>query len=52
MSQEFIEADILNDPVVYPTNEQMQHAELLLPLTPAGEKLHNEIWQRFLNAEK
>ena len=43
--------DLLNDPAVYPTNEEMKNAQLLLPLSPAGEKLHAEIWERFLAAD-
>ncbi len=46
----FVDPEILNDPVVYPTNEQMQNAELLLPLSPEGERLHQEIWDRFMAA--
>jgi spermidine/putrescine transport system substrate-binding protein len=46
----FIEPKILNDPVVYPSNEQMKNAELLLPLSAKGEKLHADIWTRFLAA--
>ncbi len=48
----FVDEAILNDPVVYPTNEQLQNAELLLPLSPEGEALHTEIWGRFLAAPK
>ena len=44
----FIDPTILNDPVIYPTNEQMKNAELLLPLSPKGEKLYSDIWARFL----
>lgn len=44
----FIDPNILNDPVVYPSNEQMKNAELLLPLSAKGEKLHADIWTRFL----
>lgn len=43
----FIQPEILNDPVVYPTNEQMKNSELLLPLSQSGERLHQEIWARF-----
>lgn len=49
---EFIDPEILNDPAVYPTNEEMKNAEFLLPLSPEGEKLHAEVWERFLAAEE
>jgi len=48
---EFVDPEILNDPVVYPANEAMRNAELLLPLSPEGEKLYANIWERFLAAD-
>ena len=47
-ANEFVDPEILNDPVVYPTNEDMINAELLLPLSPEGEKLYADVWERFL----
>lgn len=47
-----INPEILNDPVVYPSNEQMKNAELILPLKAKGEKLHADIWTRFLAAHR
>lgn len=49
-AREFVGADILNDPVIFPKNEDLRNAEILLPLSPAGEKLHTETWERFLAA--
>ncbi len=46
----YLDAQLLNDSVVYPTNEQMQNAELLLPLSRTGDQLYAEIWQRFMEA--
>lgn len=43
----FIEPEILNDPVIFPTKVQMRNAEVLLPLSPQGEELYNETWERF-----
>ena len=43
----FIEPDILNNPVIFPPNEDLVHAELILPLTPDGQRLYDEIWERF-----
>ena len=45
-----IDPAILNDPVIYPANQQLKNAEILLPLSPAGQSLHDEIWERFLKA--
>lgn len=47
----FIDPAILNDPVVFPTNQDLQKAELILPLSPAGEKLYDHIWAQFMAAD-
>jgi spermidine/putrescine transport system substrate-binding protein len=49
-ARDFVGADILNDPVIFPKNEELRNAEIILPLSEAGAKLHNEIWERFLAA--
>jgi spermidine/putrescine transport system substrate-binding protein len=46
----FIEPDILNNTVIFPSNEDLANAELILPLTPQGQKLYDEIWDRFISA--
>jgi spermidine/putrescine transport system substrate-binding protein len=46
----FIDPVVLNDPVIYPGNEQLRNAELLLPLSAAGQRLHDAVWARFLAA--
>ncbi len=50
-ARDFIAPEILNDPNIFPPNKALTKAEILLPLSPAGEKLHTEIWERFLAAE-
>jgi spermidine/putrescine transport system substrate-binding protein len=47
---EFIDPTILNDPVVYPTNDMLTNAELILPLSAEAVRLYEDIWQRFLDA--
>ncbi len=47
----FIDPEILNDPVIYPRNEDLQNAEILLHLSPEGERLYAQIWERFMTAE-
>jgi spermidine/putrescine-binding protein len=47
----FIDPEILNDPVIYPQTEELQNAEILLPLSLEGERLYLEVWDRFLAAE-
>jgi spermidine/putrescine transport system substrate-binding protein len=43
-----VQPDILNDPIIFPPNEVLQKAELILPLSPAGEQLYNKVWEQFL----
>jgi len=52
LASAFIASEILNDPVVYPTNEDLKKAQILLSLSPEGEKLYAEIWERFLAADQ
>ncbi len=46
----FVEPEILDDPIVYPPNEQLVNSEVYLPLSLEGEAMYREIWQRFLAA--
>ncbi|HJW82802.1 MAG TPA: spermidine/putrescine ABC transporter substrate-binding protein, partial [Anaerolineae bacterium] len=46
----FIDPDVLNDPIVYPTTESLRNAEITLPLSPEGQKLYDDIWARFMAA--
>ena len=46
----FIDPEILDDPVVYPHDDDLRDAEILLPLSPEGERLYAQIWERFLAA--
>jgi spermidine/putrescine transport system substrate-binding protein len=39
-----------DDHVMFPVQEDIRNAEIILPLDAAGEKLHQEIWQQFLEA--
>ena len=40
----FIEENILNNPIIFPPNEDLVNAELILPLSPQGQRLYDEIW--------
>lgn len=46
----FIDSEIRANPLIFPPNEKLVKAEVFLPLSPAGEKLYQEIWDRFLAA--
>ena len=47
----FIDEEILNDPTIFPPNEALVKAEILLPLSPEGETLYDDIWQQFVAAQ-
>ena len=42
-----IKTEILSDPVIFPANSDLANADLLLPLSPQGQQLYDQIWQRF-----
>ena len=43
-----IDPAIRKDPVVFPSSEDMQRSELVLPLSPEGERRYEDLWERFL----
>jgi spermidine/putrescine transport system substrate-binding protein len=45
-----IDPAIREDPVIYPTGEQLKGAEMLLPPSEEGQKRYDDIWDRFLAA--
>jgi len=46
----FIEPDLLNNLMIFPLNDDLVKTELILPLSPEGQKLYDEIWGRFTTA--
>ncbi len=50
-AEAYIDPEILSDPVVYPPDEDLRGAEMFLPLSPDGERLYAEVWERFLAVE-
>ncbi|MBK8136494.1 MAG: spermidine/putrescine ABC transporter substrate-binding protein [Chloroflexi bacterium] len=46
----FVDPAILDDPIVYPTAEQLVNAELMLPLSAEARMLYDSVWDRFLAA--
>jgi len=50
-ARQFIDPAILNDPLVYPPEDTIRNAEIALPLSPAGQRLYDETWQRFLDTQ-
>lgn len=49
-AEEFIDPAILSNPIVYPTNDMLANAELLLPLSNETQQLYDEIWKRYMDA--
>lgn len=47
---EFIDPEILKNPLIYPPNKDLVNAELILPLSTQGLQLYDEIWERFSTA--
>lgn len=45
----FIDPEIVNDPMIFSSDEDLKSAEIVLPLSVQGEKLYADIWARFLN---
>lgn len=41
--------EVLNDPVIFPPDEAIRNAEIILPLSAEGQRLYDEIWKRFLD---
>lgn len=46
----FIKPEILHDPVIFPPDQDIKKAELILPLSSTGQELYDDIWERFLAA--
>jgi len=46
----FVNQDVLNDPAIFPPNEDLENAEIILPLSPEGERLYADVWERLMAA--
>jgi spermidine/putrescine transport system substrate-binding protein len=44
----FIKPEILGNPVIFPSIEDIRRAEVILPLSPAGKALYEQMWRRYL----
>lgn len=49
-AHQYIDPEILNDPIVYPPLEYLQANDFYAPLSDQGEELYAEIWERYLKA--
>jgi spermidine/putrescine transport system substrate-binding protein len=46
----FVTPELAHNEAVFPPNQQMQHLEIVLPLSSAGEELYAQVWEQFLAA--
>lgn len=47
----FIDSEIVNDPAIFPGDDVLINAEIILPLSSEGQLLYDRIWQEFLDAD-
>lgn len=45
----FIDPEVLNNPIIFPPETALAQAEILMPLSPAGQQRYDDIWTRFLS---
>jgi spermidine/putrescine transport system substrate-binding protein len=51
-ARDFINPEILNDPVIFPPNEHLVNAEVVMPLKEEVDNLYQEMWERFKAARQ
>ncbi|HEY0737918.1 MAG TPA: spermidine/putrescine ABC transporter substrate-binding protein [Herpetosiphonaceae bacterium] len=44
----FVQASLRDNTVIFPPNDRIKNAHLMLALSPDGEKLYDAVWQRFM----
>ncbi len=49
-ARSLIHPDILNNPVIYPHDDDLKNASLILPLSPEGQTRYDNLWKHFLAA--
>ncbi len=46
-----VKPEIRENPAIFPTQASIEGSEIMLPLSPEGEALYADIWERFLAAQ-
>ncbi len=46
-----IKPEILDDTVIFPPEAALKKAEILMALSPEGQKLYDDVWERFTAAQ-
>jgi spermidine/putrescine-binding protein len=49
-ARSLIDPALLNNPIVFPPEDALQNAEIVLPFSPTQQQIFDDIWQRFLDA--
>lgn len=47
-----IDPEVLNNPFIYPRHVDLKHAEFYAVISPDTQKVHDQIWMRFLTARE
>lgn len=46
----FVDPQVLKNTAIYPTDSMLMKAEIIQALSPAGQRLYDTVWQKFLDA--
>lgn len=46
-----VKPEILHDPVIFSPSAALKNAEIIVALSPAGQKRYADLWQQFMNAQ-
>ena len=49
-AHQYIEPEVLNNPFIFPTQDDLVGAEFYAPISPDAQTIYDEIWTRFTNA--
>ncbi len=49
-AMKYVNSELLNNPIVFPKDEDLHKGELIQALSAAGQELHDRIWQSFMDA--
>lgn len=47
-----VRPEIRDNPAVFPSSESVKNSEIIMALSPKGEDLYQQIWERFLAADE
>ena len=50
-TEQYVLPEILHNPVIFPDNEQLQKAEIILPIHPERKWIYDELWTSFIEGK-